>query len=126
MQHTLNIARLAKSGAHCVGPNQNFGHVQAQSLLKIGYNSRLNCASNNLLGRRRISGAVSKDAIVVGCVKYCDAVGSIWQGMMDRFESRGVGLDFVLFNSYERQVPPWHTSTLPASMSFLLSPVLLT
>mmetsp|Transcript_27524 Transcript_27524/g.67962 ORF Transcript_27524/g.67962 Transcript_27524/m.67962 type:complete len:328 (+) Transcript_27524:71-1054(+) len=46
----------------------------------------------------------SKDAIVVGCVSYCDYIGDIWTGIAERFKSRGVPLDFVLFTNYDRQI----------------------
>ena len=48
--------------------------------------------------------APTKPDIVIGCVAYCDAIGSIWQGMKDYFAGAGVKMDFVLYTSYEAQV----------------------
>mmetsp|Transcript_56388 Transcript_56388/g.91289 ORF Transcript_56388/g.91289 Transcript_56388/m.91289 type:complete len:295 (+) Transcript_56388:53-937(+) len=45
-----------------------------------------------------------KADIVIGCVAYCDAIGSIWDGMKGYFATAGVKMDFVLFTSYEAQV----------------------
>jgi ABC-type phosphate/phosphonate transport system substrate-binding protein len=47
---------------------------------------------------------MSDDTIVVGAVAYDAKVVTIWEGMRDYFREQGVGMDFVLYSNYERQV----------------------
>jgi ABC-type phosphate/phosphonate transport system substrate-binding protein len=42
--------------------------------------------------------------ILLGAVAYDPKVVTIWEGIRDYFRQSGVGLDFVLFGNYERQV----------------------
>jgi ABC-type phosphate/phosphonate transport system substrate-binding protein len=42
--------------------------------------------------------------LLLGAVAYDPRVVTIWEGMREHFRSEGVGLDFALFSSYERQV----------------------
>ena len=56
--------------------------------------------------KRKFSGSLTdkKSTLVLGCVSYCDAVSSIWEGMRKYFHKKKVPFDFVLFTSYERQL----------------------
>jgi len=56
--------------------------------------------------KRKFSGGFTekKSTLVLGCVSYCDAVSSIWEGMRKYFHKKSVPFDFVLFTSYERQL----------------------
>jgi phosphonate transport system substrate-binding protein len=56
-----------------------------------------------LLARAEAPRASSR-SLVLGAVAYCEAISSIWKGMMRHFARRGLDVDFVLFTSYERQV----------------------
>ena len=42
--------------------------------------------------------------LILGCVAYCDAISSIWEGMRRYFLKKNVAFDVVLFTSYERQL----------------------
>ena len=45
-----------------------------------------------------------ESTIMLGCVAYCDAITSIWEGMRRYFVKKNVAFDVVLFTSYERQI----------------------
>lgn len=42
--------------------------------------------------------------ILVGAVAYDPKAVTIWEGIREHFGDQGIGLDFVLFSNYERQV----------------------
>jgi phosphonate transport system substrate-binding protein len=42
--------------------------------------------------------------ILVGAVAYDPKAVTIWEGIREHFRDQGVGMDFVLFSNYERQV----------------------
>jgi phosphonate transport system substrate-binding protein len=64
----------------------------------------LDPAAHPRLQRREESPRAHRQSLVLGTVSYCDAVGSIWKGMMRHFARCGLDVDFVMFTSYERQV----------------------
>ncbi len=45
-----------------------------------------------------------KDMITLGAVAYDPKVVTIWDGFQRWFDARGLGFDYVLYTSYERQV----------------------
>lgn len=47
---------------------------------------------------------MSDATILLGAVAYDAKVLTLWEGMREHFRAQGVGLDFALFSSYERQV----------------------
>lgn len=44
------------------------------------------------------------DTVLVGAVAYTPTVVPIWEGIRDHFRDGPVGMDFVLYSNYERQV----------------------
>src|SRR5262249_52107085 len=48
--------------------------------------------------------AMTDAAILLGAVAYDAKVLTLWEGMREHFRAQGVGLEFALFSSYERQV----------------------
>ncbi len=61
-------------------------------------------AAHPRLLRREMEPRDRHHGLVLGAVSYCEAVGSIWRGMMRHFARCGLEVDFVMFSSYERQV----------------------
>jgi ABC-type phosphate/phosphonate transport system substrate-binding protein len=47
---------------------------------------------------------MSDSGILVGAVAYDPKAVTIWEGIREHFTDQGIGMDFVLFSNYERQV----------------------
>ena len=75
-------------------------------MLFLPHRHRLVSSFTTICLKRKFIGGFTdqKSTLVLGCVSYCDAVSSIWEGMRKYFHKKSVPFDFVLFTSYERQL----------------------